>query len=174
MQKTGTLWRLLAIVLALVLVAAACGDDDDSTDAAGDDASEPAAEEPAAEEPAADDGGDAITDISLAWLKNERDKSKPFFLMHQFKAPHDMFNNAKRYVNISRTWRSPSQATCTINQPRDSVPSRLVSSAPASPRLIRAGDWLAGWAFKTCPPATPASTTTTSSRAEARPGLLCG
>ncbi len=40
---------------------------------------------------------DAITDISLTWLKNGRDKSKPFFLMHHFKAPHDMFQNAKRY-----------------------------------------------------------------------------
>lgn len=40
---------------------------------------------------------DAITDISLEWLKGERDKSKPFFLMHHFKAPHDMFEYAKRY-----------------------------------------------------------------------------
>ena len=40
---------------------------------------------------------DAITDISLEWLKNKRNKNKPFFLMHHFKAPHDMFDNAKRY-----------------------------------------------------------------------------
>ncbi len=40
---------------------------------------------------------DAITDITLEWLKNGRDKAKPFFLMHHFKAPHDMFENAKRY-----------------------------------------------------------------------------
>ena len=40
---------------------------------------------------------DAITDISLDWLKNKRDKNKPFFLMHHFKAPHDMFSFAKRY-----------------------------------------------------------------------------
>ena len=40
---------------------------------------------------------DAITDISLEWLKNGRDKNRPFFLMHHFKAPHDMFQNAKRY-----------------------------------------------------------------------------
>jgi len=42
---------------------------------------------------------DAITDISLDWLKNGRDKKKPFFLMHHYKAPHDMFENAKRYDN---------------------------------------------------------------------------
>jgi arylsulfatase A-like enzyme len=40
---------------------------------------------------------DAITDISLEWLRNGREKGKPFFLMHHFKAPHDMFRNAKRY-----------------------------------------------------------------------------
>jgi arylsulfatase A-like enzyme len=40
---------------------------------------------------------DAITNINLEWLRHGRDKSKPFFLMHPFKAPHDMFDNAKRY-----------------------------------------------------------------------------
>ncbi|MCP4782613.1 MAG: sulfatase [Fuerstiella sp.] len=40
---------------------------------------------------------DVITDVSLEWLRNGRDKSRPFFLMHHFKAPHDMFHNAKRY-----------------------------------------------------------------------------
>lgn len=39
---------------------------------------------------------DVITDLSLNWLKN-RDRTKPFFLMHHFKAPHDLFSNAKRY-----------------------------------------------------------------------------
>lgn len=39
---------------------------------------------------------DVITNLSLAWLK-QRDAKKPFFLMHHFKAPHDMFENAKRY-----------------------------------------------------------------------------
>jgi arylsulfatase A-like enzyme len=40
---------------------------------------------------------DAITDLSLDWLSSKRDRNKPFFLMHHFKAPHDMFENAKRY-----------------------------------------------------------------------------
>ncbi|QDU52502.1 sulfatase family protein [Gimesia panareensis] len=40
---------------------------------------------------------DAITDISLKWLKNRKQKQKPFFLMHHFKAPHDNFENAERY-----------------------------------------------------------------------------
>ncbi len=40
---------------------------------------------------------DAITDVSLHWLKTGWDSKRPFFLMHHFKAPHDMFQNAKRY-----------------------------------------------------------------------------
>ncbi|MEM1070640.1 MAG: sulfatase-like hydrolase/transferase, partial [Planctomycetota bacterium] len=40
---------------------------------------------------------DAITDVSLDWLENQWDRTRPFFLMHHFKAPHDMFQNAKRY-----------------------------------------------------------------------------
>lgn len=39
---------------------------------------------------------DAITDLTLDWLKT-RDDSKPFFLMHHYKAPHDYFDNAPRY-----------------------------------------------------------------------------
>ena len=40
---------------------------------------------------------DAITDASLKWLKSRKGKSKPFFLMHHYKAPHDNFENAERY-----------------------------------------------------------------------------
>lgn len=42
---------------------------------------------------------DAVTDFGLEWLKNGRDKSRPFFLMHHFKAPHDMFEHAPRYAD---------------------------------------------------------------------------
>jgi arylsulfatase A-like enzyme len=41
---------------------------------------------------------DVITDIAIAWLDN-RGNDKPFFLMHHYKAPHDMFENAPRYDN---------------------------------------------------------------------------
>jgi len=40
---------------------------------------------------------DAITDSTLEWFKEHRDPSKPFFLCHQFKAPHDYFESAPRY-----------------------------------------------------------------------------
>ncbi|MBK1875939.1 sulfatase family protein [Pelagicoccus mobilis] len=39
---------------------------------------------------------DVITDLSIDYLKN-LDKSKPFFLMHHYKAPHDFFEYAPRY-----------------------------------------------------------------------------
>jgi len=39
---------------------------------------------------------DVVTQISLDWLAG-RDKSRPFFLMHHFKSPHDNFENAERY-----------------------------------------------------------------------------
>ena len=39
---------------------------------------------------------EAITDLSLKWLRN-RKGDKPFFLMHHFKSPHDNFENAERY-----------------------------------------------------------------------------
>ncbi len=40
---------------------------------------------------------DAITDISLKWLREGWDREKPFFLMHHYKAPHDFFEYAPRY-----------------------------------------------------------------------------
>ncbi len=40
---------------------------------------------------------DAITDLTLDWLKDGWNKDQPFFLMHHYKAPHDYFDNAKRY-----------------------------------------------------------------------------
>lgn len=40
---------------------------------------------------------DAITDSTLHWFKKHYDRSKPFFLCHQYKAPHDFFENAPRY-----------------------------------------------------------------------------
>ncbi len=44
---------------------------------------------------------DIITDMSLTWLK-ERDPEKPFFLMCQYKAPHDRWDNAPRFQDWYR------------------------------------------------------------------------
>lgn len=40
---------------------------------------------------------DAITDITLKWFDEVREKDKPFFLMHHYKAPHDFFEYVPRY-----------------------------------------------------------------------------
>ena len=59
---------------------------------------------------------DVLTDITLDWLDRRRDKSKPFFLMHHFKAPHDMFVYAKRYENYLKDADIP-EPTNLYNQP---------------------------------------------------------
>lgn len=60
---------------------------------------------------------DVITDLSLAWLE-KRDKTKPFFLMHHFKAPHDMFENARRYDSYLEDVEIP-EPDNLYNQPAD-------------------------------------------------------
>lgn len=50
---------------------------------------------------------DVLTDISLDWLENKREKTKPFFLMHHFKAPHDMFVYADRYKDYLKDVEIP-------------------------------------------------------------------
>lgn len=42
---------------------------------------------------------DIITDEALKWLKEGRDKEKPFFLMYQHKAPHRNWQPAPRYLD---------------------------------------------------------------------------
>jgi uncharacterized sulfatase len=42
---------------------------------------------------------DVITDVALKWIKEGRETEKPFFMMLQYKAPHDMFTYAERYEN---------------------------------------------------------------------------
>ena len=42
---------------------------------------------------------DIITDVALDWLKNKRDKNKPFFLMYQHKAPHRNWQPAPRHLD---------------------------------------------------------------------------
>ena len=54
---------------------------------------------------------DIITDRSIEWLKNRRDKSKPFMLMHHFKAPHGMFEFADRYKDYLEDTYIPEPAS---------------------------------------------------------------
>jgi arylsulfatase A-like enzyme len=66
---------------------------------------------------------DAITDISLDWLKNGWDRKKPFFMMHHFKAPHDMFQNAKRYDKYLEDVKIP-EPDNLHNQPAEGFGSK--------------------------------------------------
>ncbi len=67
---------------------------------------------------------DNITDISLDWLENKRNKSKPFFLMHHFKAPHDMFKFAERYTDYLEDTEIPEPASMYYNANNGSVATR--------------------------------------------------
>jgi uncharacterized sulfatase len=67
---------------------------------------------------------DMITDISLDWLENKRDKDKPFFLMHHFKAPHDMFEFAPRYAAYLEHVEIPEPASMYFNANNGSVATR--------------------------------------------------
>lgn len=58
---------------------------------------------------------DVVTDITLDWLANKRDKNKPFFLMHQFKAPHDDFEYAPRYKDYLADVEIPEPASLYEN-----------------------------------------------------------
>ena len=41
-----------------------------------------------------------ITDIALDWLKSKRDRSKPFLLMYQHKAPHRNWQPGPKYLHM--------------------------------------------------------------------------
>ncbi len=60
---------------------------------------------------------DAITDLTLDWLKN-RKKDKPFFLMHHYKAPHDYFENAERYESYLADVKIPEPDTLWKRHPK--------------------------------------------------------
>ena len=67
---------------------------------------------------------DVITDKSLEWLDSKRDKTKPFFLMHHFKAPHDFFEHAKRYNDYLADVEIPEPASLWDNTGNGSVATR--------------------------------------------------
>ena len=43
---------------------------------------------------------DVITDKALAWLKNDREKDKPFMLMYQHKAPHRNWQPGPKHLTM--------------------------------------------------------------------------
>ncbi|MEW4923922.1 sulfatase [Algibacter sp. 2305UL17-15] len=71
---------------------------------------------------------DVITDISLDWLKNKRDKNKPFFLMHHFKAPHDFFEYAPRYEGYLADVKIPEPESLWDNKNNGSIATKGINN----------------------------------------------
>ena len=88
---------------------------------------------------------DMITDITLDYLKNKRDPSKPFFLMHHFKAPHDDFENAPRYDSYLADTFIPEPESLYDNANNGSIGTRgkndsltrIIGSSVSHRNLIR-------------------------------------
>ena len=88
---------------------------------------------------------DVITDLSINWLKNKRDKSKPFILFHHFKAPHDDFENAPRYDDYLKDVFIPEPESLYDNENNGSIATRgkndsltrIIGSSVSHRNLIR-------------------------------------
>jgi len=88
---------------------------------------------------------DVITDITLDWLKNKRNKDQPFFLMHHYKAPHDDFENAPRYEDYLAETFIPEPESLYDNGNNGSVGThgksdsltRIIGSSVSHRNLIR-------------------------------------
>jgi uncharacterized sulfatase len=72
---------------------------------------------------------DIITDLSIQWLDKKRDKSKPFLLMHHFKAPHGMFEAADRYKDYLEDTYIPEPASLYQPGNHGSIGTRGVNDA---------------------------------------------
>ncbi|MCU0473648.1 MAG: sulfatase [Bacteroidales bacterium] len=67
---------------------------------------------------------DIIANMGIDWLENKRDKSKPFFFMLHFKAPHDMFEFAPRYKDYLEDVEIPEPASMYYNANNGSEATR--------------------------------------------------
>ena len=64
---------------------------------------------------------DIVTDLAVEWLKKGRDKSKPFMLMVQHKAPHRNWMPALRHLSLYDDIKIPEPATL-FDQWQDNAP----------------------------------------------------
>ncbi|MCG8587048.1 MAG: sulfatase, partial [Pirellulales bacterium] len=71
---------------------------------------------------------DIITDLSLEWLKEGRDKNKPFMLMYQHKAPHRNWQPGPKYL----TWLDDK----TIPEPETLYDDYSNRASPASKQTM--------------------------------------
>ena len=91
---------------------------------------------------------DVITDLSLAWLK-KRDRSRPFFLMCHHKAPHGLWEYAKRHEHLFDGIDIPEPASLWEDKSHRSAGSReygrnIVTLADRMNALKRGKPWPTG------------------------------
>jgi arylsulfatase A-like enzyme len=65
-----------------------------------------------------------ITDYTLDWLKNKRDKDKPFVMMYQHKSPHRNWQPAPAYFEHYKDTKFPEPATLFDNYSGRGKPER--------------------------------------------------
>ena len=85
-----------------------------------------------------------ITDLALDWLKNGRDKSKPFFLMYHHKAPHRNWQPGPKYLDHYQDVEIPEPPTLF-----DDYSGR---AAPAKANQMSVADHLTDEDLKMVPP----------------------
>src|SRR5437764_404469 len=67
---------------------------------------------------------DIITDVAVDWLKNKRDKNKPFFLMYQHKAPHRNWQPPPRLLDKYKDQTIPEPETLFDDYSGRELPAR--------------------------------------------------
>lgn len=75
---------------------------------------------------------DVITDLSLEWLEKGRDKSKPFMLMCQHKAPHRNWMPAARHLDLYENVTIPEPATLFDDFKDNASPARIAEMSLAN------------------------------------------
>lgn len=66
-----------------------------------------------------------ITDLAMDWLKNKRDKDKPFMLMYQHKAPHRNWEPGPKYLTMYDDVEIPEPATLFDNYEGREKPAHI-------------------------------------------------
>lgn len=72
---------------------------------------------------------DVITELTIEWLENKRDRSKPFFLSLHYKAPHDMFKFAPRYKDYLEYTFLPEPVSLYYNANNGSIATRGINDS---------------------------------------------
>lgn len=67
---------------------------------------------------------DIVTDMTLEWLTEQRDKEKPFMVMCQHKAPHRCWMPPPRYLNLYDEIEIPEPATLFDQWEENASPAR--------------------------------------------------